>query len=147
MAAGREQVDYTDIRYDGLTYKVDGITLFYDRTQPNGVGKAAGTGPAVMLTNDDTVGLTSDGACVEGEVLKIESDGCATVRRWGMAKLPKGDSAPGTVTRGRKIVGATLGGARGYIRDVNPATLAEMAVARGEIINTADPANVVVDLG
>jgi hypothetical protein len=107
MPAGRDQVDYTDIRYDGLTYKVDGVTLFYDRTQPNGIGKAAGTGPAVMLSNDDTVALTNDGACVEGEVLKIESDNFATVRRWGMAKLPKGDSAPGTATRGRKIVGAT----------------------------------------
>jgi hypothetical protein len=147
MPAGRNEVDYTDIRYDALTYKVDGVTLFYDRTQPNGIGKAAGTGIAVMLSNDDTVALTNDGACVEGDVIKIESDGFATVRRWGLAKLPKGDSGIGTATRGRKIVGATLAGARGYIRDVNTATAAELGLMRGEIINVADATAIVVDLG
>ena len=147
MPAGREHVDHTDIRYDGLTYKVDGVTLFYDRTQPNGIGKAAGTGPAVMLSNDDTVALTSDGACVEGDVIKIEADGFATVRRWGMSKLPKGDSGIGTATRGRRIVGATRAGARGYVRDLNTATAAELGVARGQIINVADADNIVVDLG
>jgi hypothetical protein len=147
MAAGRDQVDYTDIRQDSLTYKVDGVTLFYDRTQPNGIGKAAGTGTAVMLSNDDTVALTNDGAGVEGKVLKIESDGVATVQRWGMAALPKGDSGVGTATRGRKIVGATSAGARGYVRDVNTATAAELGLMRGQIINVADAANIVVDLG
>ena len=100
-----------------------------------------------MLLDDDTVALTTDGAAVEGRLLKVESDGFATVQRWGMAKLPKGDSGPGTVTRGRKIVGATLAAARGYIRDLNTATAAELGVARGQIINVADPTNVVVDLG
>lgn len=147
MPAGRNQVDYTDIRADQLTYKVDGVTLYYDPLKPNGIGKAAGTGDAVMLSNDDTVALTNDGACVEGKVLKVEKDNFATVQRWGMAKLPKGDSAPGTATRGRKIVGATNGGARGYIRDLNTATAAELGLARGQIINVADAANIVVDLG
>jgi hypothetical protein len=147
MPAGRNECDYTDIRRDALTYKVDGITLVYDRTQPNGIGKAVGTGPWVMLSNDDTVALTSDGACVEGKVEKIESDGFATVQRWGMANGPKGDSGIGTATRGRKIVGATSSGARGYIRDVNTATAAELGLMRGQIINVADAANIVVDLG
>ena len=38
MPVGRKQVDYTDIRYDAITYKVDGTTITYDRTQPNGIG-------------------------------------------------------------------------------------------------------------
>lgn len=147
MPAGRNQVDYADIRADQLTYKIDGVTITYDRTMPNGIGKAAGTGDAVMLSNNDTVALTNDGACVEGKILKVEKDGFATIQRWGMATLPKGDSAPGTATRGRKIVGATNGGNRGFIRDVNTATAAELGLMRGQIINVADAAAIVVDLG
>jgi hypothetical protein len=100
-----------------------------------------------MLSNDDTVALTNDGACVEGRVLKVERDGFATVQRWGMANLPKGDSGTNSVTRGSRIVGATNAGLRGFIRDADPATPAELVKMRGQIINVADPANVVVDLG
>lgn len=144
MPAGRNQVDYTDIRYDALTYKIDGVTITYDITQVNG---SAQVGKAVQLSADDTVALTQDGACVEGKLLKVEKDGFATIQRWGLLTLPKGDSAPGTATRGRKIVGATLAAARGYVRDVNTAVAAELGVMRGQIINVADANAIVIDMG
>ncbi len=144
MAAGRNQVDYTDIRYDALTYKIDGVTILYNQASPNG---SAQVGLAVTLSADDTVALTTDGSNVQGKLLKVEKDNFCTVQRWGFVTLPKGDSAPGTATRGRKIVGATLAAAKGYIRDVNTVTAAELGVCRGEIINVADAAAVVIDLG
>ena len=138
MTAGRNQVEYTDIGFQAQTYKIDGVTITYDRTKPNGIGIAAGAGLAVTLSDDDTVALTADGSFVEGKVIKVEADGFAT--------FGKGDSGIGTATRGRKIVGATLAGVRGFVRDVNTATAAELGVCDGEIINTADAANIVVDL-
>lgn len=144
MAAGRNQADFTDIGFKADTFKIDGVTLTYDRTKPNGIGKAAGTGNAVMLSNDDTVALTNDGAQVKGKVIKIESDNFASVQVLEYITFPKGDSGAGTATRGRKIVGATRAGARGYIRDVDSAAAAELAVAKGEVVNVADADNVVV---
>ncbi|HEX8708032.1 MAG TPA: hypothetical protein VF723_07315 [Pyrinomonadaceae bacterium] len=143
---GRNQIDYTDIGYRADTFKIDGVTLTYDRTKPNGIGKAAGTGNAVMLSDNDTVALTSDGAAVKGKVLKIEQDGFATVQVHEYITLPKGDSGTNSTTRGRKIVGAARTGARGYIRDVDTAVAAELGVAKGSVVNTADPDNVVVEL-
>lgn len=144
MVAGRNQVDYTDIGIRAVTFKIDGVTITYDRTKPNGIGVAAGTGPMVMLSANDTVALTNDGAAVLGKLIKVESDNFATVQEDGYITAPKGDSSIGTATRGRKIVGATRAAARGYVRDVDPATPAEYAVAKGEIVNTADADNLVV---
>src|SRR5438105_12847874 len=146
MTAGRNQVEYTDIGFQAQTYKIDGVTITYDRTKPNGIGIAAGAGLAVTLSDDDTVALTADGSFVEGKVIKVEADGFATVQIDGFATFGKGDSGIGTATRGIKIVGATLAGVRGFVRDVNTATAAELGVCDGEIINTADAANIVVDL-
>lgn len=143
MAAGRNQPDYTDIGYKAKTYKTDNSTILFDKTQ---VGGSAQVGKAVMLSADDTVALTSDGAAVEGKLIKVESDNFATVQYEGHATLPKGDSSTATITRGKKIVGATLGGVRGYIRDVQSGTATELEKASGEVINVADTANVVVEL-
>jgi hypothetical protein len=141
---GRKQVDYTDIRYDAITAQIDGITITFDPTKPNGIGKAPGTGDAVTLSANDTVALTQEGSYVYGKLLKVEPDGFCTVQKWGMATLP----SSGTVTRGSKIVGAASGGNRGYIRSVNTAVAAELGVAKGDVINVADaPGAVVVDLG
>lgn len=137
MPAGRSQVAYDDIRYDALTLKIDASTVLYDATQANG---SAQVGKAVKLSADDTVALATDGSEVCGKLLKVEPDGFATVQRWGFMTLP----STGTITRGTKIVGTTVAG---NIRSVNTAAAAELGVARGEIINIADAANVVVDLG
>lgn len=139
MPAGRNQVDYSDIRYDAITMKIDNSTITFDPTQANGV-PAAIAGKAVKLSADDTVALTTDGSEVFGKLLKVEPDLFATIQRWGFVTLP----STGTITRGAKIVGTTV---NGNIRAVNTAVAAELGVARGEIINVADAANVVVDLG
>ncbi len=145
MPAGRNQVDYTDIRYDALTMKIDGVTIVYDATKARG-GAAAMLDKAVSLSADDTVQLASDGEAVFGKLIQVESDGFATVQRWGMATLPAGASA--TVTRGNRVVGALgASSAKGYIRDAAAATAAELVRARGNIVNIADTTAVVVDLG
>lgn len=152
MPAGRKQVDYTDIRYDAITMKIDGVTIVHDATQARGAVVAT-LDKAVSLSADDTVQLCADGDPVFGKLLKVESDGFCAVQRWGLVTLPAGLSA--TVTRGRSIVGATgTAGARGYIRQtVSPAATyaqaeqIEQARGRGTIINVADTTAVVVDLG
>lgn len=145
MTSGRNQVDYTDIRYDGLTVKIDNSTITFDATQPGGAA-ATMIGKAVTWSADDTVALVADGEYVLGKLIKVNADLTATVQKWGMATFPAGASA--SVTRGKKIVGA-LGpsSAKGYIREVATATAAELGRQRGEIVNTADTAAVVVDLG
>lgn len=152
MPAGRKQVDYTDIRYDAITMKIDGVTIVHDGTRARGAS-AAMLDKAVSLSANDTVQLTADGEAVFGKLLKVESDGFCTVQRWGIASLPAGAAA--TVTLGRSIVGALgAANARGYVRQtVSPAgvytqaELVEQARGRGTIINNADTAAVVVDLG
>lgn len=143
MASGRNQVDYTGIGYRAITYKIDNSTILYDKTQPNG---SAQVNKAVMLSGDDTVALTNDGAAVEGKLLKVESDNMATVQVEGFMPLGKGDSSSATATRGKRIVGATLSSARGYIRDAQSGTVAELEKARGRVINVADAAAIVVSL-
>ena len=139
MPAGRNQVDYTDIWYGAITMKIDGVTITFDATQVNGINAAA-QGKAVKLSADDTVALATDGSEVFGKLLQVTPDGFCTVQRRGFASLP----STGTITRGTKIVGATTAG---NIRSVNTAVAAELGVARGEVVNTADAAAVVVDLG
>jgi len=145
MAAGRQQVDYSDIDYDALTFKIDNVTITYDPTKPDGIGIAAGSGLAVMLSADDTVALTSDGAAVMGKLLKVEKDGFATIQYDGFAQLPQGDT--GVCTRGNQIVGATKTALRGFVRDALAATAAELVKAAGVVVNVADTTNVWVLLG
>jgi len=143
MPAGRNQVDYTDIGFKAITAKIDAVTITYDATKVNG---SAAIGLAVMLSADDTIALTSDGAAVYGKLIRVSADNFATVQNDGFATLPGGLAA--VLTRGKRYVGATgVAAARGYIRDVNTAVVAELGVAIGSIVNTADTTNVVVDLG
>lgn len=152
MPAGRVQVDYTDIRYDAITAKIDGVTIVFDPTQPNNAA-ATMIGKAVSLSANDTVQLAADGDAIYGKLLKVEPDGAfCTVQRWGMVTLPAGTGA--VLTLGRTVVGALLVAARGYIRQtVAPgatyvqAEATEAARGRGTIVNNADTTAVVVDLG
>jgi len=116
MTAGRNQVEYTDIGFQAQTYKIDGVTITYDRTKPNGIGIAAGAGLAVTLSDDDTVALTADGSFVEGKVIKVEADGFATVQIDGFATFGKGDSGIGTATRLRPRREHRDGGRAGRLR-------------------------------
>lgn len=152
MPAGRKQVDYTDIRYDAITMKIDGVTILHDGTQARGAA-ATMLDKAVSLSANDTVQLAADGEAVFGKLLKVESDGFCSVQRWGMATFPAGAAAG--VLLGRSIVGALgAGAARGYIRQAVSAGAAyaqaeavEQARGYGSIVNNADTTAVVVDLG
>jgi hypothetical protein len=70
----------------------------------------------------------------------VEADGKATVQTHGYVQLPAGTGA--LLTLGLGIVGDLDTAAPGYIRGVASATAAELAVARGRIIDATDTANV-----
>lgn len=145
-APGRQAIDYTDERVTSQTFWADGVTIFHDRNQIDGVNAGA-LGKAVTYTAvDDTIALAADGDAVIGRLVKCEPDGGCTVNIAGYVTLPAGNAA--TCTRGRKQVGA-LGpaGARGYIRDAAPATAAELARRGPFAVAVTDLNNVVVDFG
>lgn len=123
------------------TYKIDGVDIVFDATQPNG---SAVCGRAVTMSADQTVRLAGDAQMVKGQLVSVESDGTCTVIVEGRVKLPGGTAA--TLTAGSKIVGALLVAARGYIRNVAPATLAEVAVAAHTINDASVSTAVEVDL-
>lgn len=142
MADPRKTLAYNRIGTLDVTYKIDGSTITFDATKDGG---SAAVGKAVMVSGNDTVALTSDGAPVKGKLILVERDGCCTIQVDGYCDLPGGLAA--TLTPGLKIVGATgAGAARGYIRAIAPATLADVAAGRGEIINSSDPTKTVVEL-
>ena len=147
-AAGRNQVAYDDIGYDGITMKIDNSTIVYDETK---VGGSAGVGLAVTWSADDTVALAADGDALVGKLILVHDDNFCTVAFRGFVSLPAGTGA--TVTRGRLCVGALLVAAKGYIRQATASTAfvtaeyAEQARARGRIWATADLTNVWVDFG
>ncbi len=131
--------------FDGITepvasYLIDDATITYDATE---VGGSAQIGRSVNLSAAGTVQLTPDAEVVLGKLLRVEADGVAAVQTNGYITLPGGVAA--ALTLGSKIVGAASAvPADGYIREVDPAVLAEVAVARGIIIDATDPTAVVV---
>lgn len=145
MADPRATIKFDDIGLLPVTFNTDGTTLFYDSTKAKGIGKAAGTGDAVMLSGNATVALTQDASNVIGKVILVEPDGKAHVDAKGFVKLPGGASA--TLTVGLPIVGAVgASSARGYVRVAASGTAAEVNIARGVIIDNSDTTNVVVML-
>lgn len=143
---GRKQNDYTDINYDAITMKIDNVTITYDVTQVRGasatmIGKAVGYAAAA-----DTVQLVSDGDAIAGVLLEVFQDGFCTVQHRGFAPLPLGNAA--TATPGVAAVGALgTAAAKGYIRNANSATAAELVRKGPYIWNNADANNIWVDLG
>lgn len=140
MPDPRLTTQYDEIQAESVTAKIDGTSITYDATQVN---NSAGAGLAVTLTADSTVGLTQDANAVYGKLIMVEWDGYCAVQVEGYMKLPAGSAA--TVTPGTKIVGALgAASAKGFIRSVAAATLAEVAVAHGLIVDHSDTTNVVV---
>lgn len=124
-----------------LTFKIDGVTIVYDATKSGG---ATGVGLAVAISGPGTVALTADADEVAGVLNQVEPDGVCSVQRLGVVRLPSN----GTTTNGTKIVGAlSAGAARGYVRSVAAATLAEVAKARHQVIDASDATSVEIQLG
>lgn len=140
MANPRNTVDFTDIDGPTATFIIDNSTITYDATQAGG---SASVGLAVNLSASKTVRLVSDAEGVLGRLELVEADNKATVRFQGVVKLPGGASA--TLTPGSKVVGALgASSAKGYIRSVAAATLAEVAVAGGKILDAGTTTAVAV---
>ncbi len=142
MADPRFNTKYEGIGVLNATYLSDGVTILYDRTQKNGSPQA---GLIVTLLSARTVELTADGDGVEGKLVSVDSDGICTVQVKGFMKMPGGAGA--TLTLQNAVVG-DLGAssARGYVRAVNSAVAAELAVARGTIVDPSVTTAVIVRL-
>jgi hypothetical protein len=145
MASGRNQVDYTDIDRMDITMKIDAVSIVFDQTKAMGAADTM-IGKAVSLSANDTVQLIGDAEGLFGKLIQVFADGFCRVQVRGYADLPGGDGA--TLTRGKAVVG-DLGAssAEGYIREVATAVAAELGVMHGKIVNNADTAAVIVDLG
>lgn len=127
----RDQVLFREIDAVYATFKYDN-TITYDVTQNGG---SASVNLAVTMNGDDTVSLTTDASAVVGRLHSVHSDGYCTVQVDGFIRLPKGTS--GTLTAGNKVVGSLSTAAKGYVRNVAAATLAEVAVARGLVVSVS----------
>ena len=128
-----------DAKYAG--YVIDDSTITYDATKAGGSDQV---GLAVTLTADRTVGLVADAGAVEGKLINVEADGNCLVQVGGYLTLPAGTSAPLGVNN--QIVGDLLVAAEGYIRAVDSAQAAELAVSRGTIIDDSTTTAVIVRL-
>lgn len=145
MSNPRTGLDFEGIATpeDYATFDIDGVTIVYDGDEPGGAA-ATMIDHAVMFTGNKQVGLTSDAAGVAGKLIHVESDGKCRVQTGGWMKLPSGAGA--TITRGLAIVGDLDTAARGFIRGAASGVAAELAVARGEIMDNSDTAAVWVKL-
>lgn len=142
MSNPRATQEFEGIGARQVTYAIDNSTITYSATTANG---SAQVGLAVTLSTDQTVALTEDGEEVEGKLISVSADLMATVQVEGFMTLPGGASA--SLTVGKKIVGALgAASAKGYIREVNTATAAELGLQRGRIINNNTTTAVVVCL-
>lgn len=141
MADPRLTVDtLVGIKPTRQTFRADGTDIVYSATAPGG---SVVVGRAVMQSAANVCRLTGAGARVLGMLEKVEPDGRCTVHTAGVVQLPKGDSA---IAFDDAIVGDTLAGARGYIRGVVKATLADVAVGAHRVINVADTTKCEVEL-
>ncbi len=141
MADPRQVTDRMGIDLVVETFKYDS-SIVYDSTKSGG---SASAGLAVTINGNGQVGLVADAEGIHGKLLSVEDDGFCSVAVNGVVDLPAGNAV--TVTAKSRIVGA-LGpaSAKGYIRNVAPATLAEVAVARHSILDASVTTAVEVQL-
>lgn len=131
MADPRTVLDYTELQAEYAPAIIDGSTITYDPTK---IGGSASVGLAVTLSSDGTVALCADGDPVYGVLTEVEYDSKCTVQVEGYVQLPGGASA--LLTPKLKFVGALgASSAKGYIRAIAVATLADVAAGRGMIVD------------
>lgn len=142
MADPRAAVKWDGIGAEYASFAIDDSTITYESTKAYG---SSVVGRAVTLTTSETVALTADGEGVLGKLISVDSDGFAVVQTGGFMTLPGGAGA--TLGNMKQIVG-DLGAssAKGYIRQVDTGTAAELGVSRGVIIDPTATAAVVVRL-
>ncbi len=128
------------VQEDFATFEYD-TSIVYNATLAGG---SVSIGLAVKLVSAATVGLATDGSNVEGVLVKVADDGFCTVQNLGFCTLPGGTGA--SLTVGKRIVGALLVAAPGYIREVATATAAELGLCAHTIVDASTPTAVVVEL-
>jgi hypothetical protein len=144
VANPRKTIDYRDIGAPSKLLPFTGdLDITFDRTLPGG---SAQIGLCVKVSASKTVALVGDGEGIAGTIDHVEPDGTVVVHLGPVISVPGGTGA--TLTPGSRIVG-DLGpsNAKGYARSVAAATLAEVAVARGEILDVTDTDAVQVWMG
>lgn len=129
MANPRNTVKFNGLQYQAQTFLIDDSTITFDRDEANG---SAQVGLAVTLSGDATVALCGAGDIVLGKLLKVESDGKATVQTGGYVAFP----SSGAIAAGDKIAGAANG-------EIAADTT---AAARGIVVDASDAENVWVRL-
>lgn len=129
------------IGYQAQTFLIDNSTITYSASTANG---SASVGLAVTLSADKTAALAADGEYILGKLIQVEPDLTAVVQTGGYCTLPGGTGA--SLTRGKAVVGDLLVAAKGYIREVDTATAAELGRQRGAIIENGTTTAVVVKL-
>lgn len=136
MANPRSKVLFNQIDPDRTTYVADGVTIVADKTQPGG---SAQVGKAVMLVGPGAgvIALTNDGAFVLGTLEAVDPDGKCVVQTGDYIQVP----AAASMSVGQRMVGALSGGNRGYVRAAVAATLADVAMQRGAVVDATDPLN------
>lgn len=139
MANPRKKILFFGIDPQPVTFKADGVTITYDSTQKGG-SAVVGRAVRLMPGTAQTVELIGDAEHLLGELMIVEQDLMCTVKIGGVLDLPGGTGA--TLTPGSKVVGAVLVAAEGYVRSVAAATLAEVAVAEGQILDATDTTHV-----
>lgn len=130
MADPRLAVAFNEIGAVFATFKIDNSTITYSATSNGG---SASVGLAVTLSAADTVALVADAGAVLGKLVKVEADNTCTVQIAGGMVLAAGTGA--SLTLGKAIVGDLLVAAKGYIREVDHTTAAELGVSRGYIVD------------
>lgn len=133
MADNRLIIDHSERLAQYAPGIIDNSTIVYDGTQINGAA-ATSIGHAVTLTAANTVALCADADHIYGVLTEVEWDGKCTIQIQGYVQLPGGVSA--LLTSGLAIVGALgAASAKGFVRGVVIATLADVAKGRGEIVD------------
>lgn len=142
MADNRLSIDHSEQFADYVTAIYDNSTILYDKTKAGGSSQV---GLAVSLSAADTIQLTADGDPIYGVLVSVEWDGKCTVQVGGFAQVAGGLSA--LLTNGLKVVGALgASSARGYVRAIAVATLADVAAGRGRIVNSTTATAVWIQL-
>ena len=121
--------------------KIDGVTITFDIAYPRG---SSVVDRAVTLSTDDTYALAATGEEIAGVLFLVDRDGKCTIHKGEGLEAPAGTGA--SVTPGKKIVGAQRSSAKGYIKEADYEELAEIACARGQIINNDNLDKVVFSL-
>lgn len=145
MTNPRAKVLFNEVEIERISFQADGVSIVYDSTQQNGIPAAVANAtagkPAVSVSANKVVRLAQAGDRIIGCLYAIEAPvGGITVAIIETGGCMQMRANPGVAANDR-VVGAVNGAVQGYVRTSAPATLADVAVQRGTVIDATDPLN------